>query len=158
VVQSGELWLKGETLTLFLGTYEHAIDPKGRLFIPAKLREAGAPSPSFVLTRGLEECLYLYERKKFDEVISKLASLPVKNHQDGRAFKRMLLAGAQEVAHDEMGRVLLPRTLIEYAGLKKDVSILGVGERIELWSSEKWRRYSKGAETTFHRMGRQLEI
>ena len=143
---------------MFLGTYEHAIDPKGRLFIPAKLREAGAPSPSFVLTRGLEECLYLYERKKFDEVISKLASLQVKNQQDGRAFKRMLLAGAQEVAHDEMGRILLSRPLIDYAGLKKDISILGVGERIELWSTEKWRRYSKGAETTFHRMGRQLEI
>ena len=143
---------------MFLGTYEHAIDSKGRLFIPAKLREAGAPSPSFVLTRGLEECLYLYERKKFDEVISKLASMPVKNQQDGRAFKRMLLAGAQEVAHDEMGRILLPRTLIDYAGFKKEVSILGVGERIELWAGDKWRRYSKSAEMTFHRMGRQLEV
>lgn len=143
---------------MFLGTYEHGIDAKGRLFIPAKLREAGAPSPSFIVTRGLEECLYLYERKKFDEVISKLSSLPVKNQQDGRAFKRMLLAGAQEVAHDEMGRILLPRALMDYAGLKGDVSILGVGERIEIWASDKWKRYSKSAETTFHRMGRQLEI
>jgi MraZ protein len=143
---------------VFLGTFEHGIDAKGRLFLPAKLREAGAPSPSFVVTRGLEECLYIYERKKFDEVIAKLATLPVKNQQDGRAFKRMLLAGAQEVAHDEMGRLLLPRPLIEYAGLKKDVSILGVGERIELWATEKWKSYSRKAETTFHRMGRELEI
>jgi len=143
---------------MFLGTYEHSIDPKGRLFLPAKLRENGGSEPSFILTRGLEECLYLFERRKFDDVITKLTSLPVKNQQDGRAFKRMLLAGAQEVSLDDMGRILIARPLIDYAGLKKDVAILGVGERIELWPLASWKSYSQKAESTFNRMGRQLEI
>ncbi len=144
---------------MFLGTYEHTIDPKGRLFIPAKLRDTNdGAAPSFILTRGLEDCLYLFDRTKFDDVISKLSSLPVKNHQDGRAFKRMLLAGAQEATLDDMGRLLIARPLIDYAALKKDVAILGVGERIELWSLPVWQKYSTKAEATFNRMGRQLEI
>lgn len=144
---------------MFLGTFEHAIDPKGRLFIPARLRGNGGPAaPSFIVTRGLEECLYIFDRSRFDEVISKLSTLPVKNQQDGRAFKRMLLAGAQEAALDDMGRILIARPLIDYAGLRKDVAILGVGERIELWSSAAWKNYSRKAEATFNRLGRQLEI
>lgn len=145
---------------MFLGTYEHTIDPKGRLFIPAKLRDgAGSKSGTFILTKGLELCLYLYSAEDFHgAVISKLQSLPVKNQQDGRAFKRMLLAGAQEVDLDDMGRILIPRTLSEFAGLKKEVSILGVGERVELWAAGKWKRYSNRASSTFQRMGKQLEI
>jgi MraZ protein len=82
----------------------------------------------------------------------------VKNQQDGRAFKRLLLAGAQEVAVDDMGRVLIPKPLLEYAELKKDTVILGVGERIELWSASRWKAYSRKADSTFQRMGKQLEI
>lgn len=145
---------------MFLGTYEHAIDPKGRLFIPAKLREGAAgKSGRFILTKGLEQCLYLYSADDFQNfVISKLQTLPVKNQQDGRAFKRLLLAGAQDVELDVMGRILVPRTLSEFAGLKKDVSILGVGERVELWATHRWKQYSGKASSTFQRMGKQLEI
>lgn len=142
---------------MFLGTYEHAIDDKGRLFIPAKLRGANG-DVGYVLTRGLEACLYLYEPSRFQDVVSRLGSLPVKNQQDGRAFKRLLLAGAQEVAVDEMGRVLVPKGLLEHAGVKKQVAILGVGERIELWSAETWAGYSRRAAGTFQRLGKQLEI
>src|SRR5688572_26923930 len=115
---------------MFLGTYEYTVDEKGRLFLPAKLR--GDNVKTFVLTKGLESCLYLYESDLFHRVlVSKLGSMPVKNQRDGRAFKRLLLAGAQEVELDDMGRILIPRPLLDYAQLKKDISILGVGERIE---------------------------
>lgn len=144
---------------MFLGTYEYTIDPKGRLFIPAKLRDgSGSLKTGFILTRGLEQCLYLYEAAHFHEVISKLNDINVKNQQDARAFKRMLLAGAHEVSVDEMGRVLIPKSLTDFAALKKDVTVLGVGERIELWATEKWSTYSKKAATTFQKLSKELEI
>lgn len=145
---------------MFLGTYEYSIDPKGRLFLPVKLREgADSKGGKFIVTRGLEQCLYIYDAATFhDVVLKRLENLPVKNQQDGRAFKRLLLAGAQDVELDDQGRILVPKTLIEYANLKKDVSILGVGERIELWSAAKWAAYSKTASGTFQKMGRHLEI
>ncbi len=145
---------------MFLGTYEHTIDPKGRLFIPAKLRDAnGTSQKKFILTQGLESCLYLFEPSAFQNILtSKLNSMPVKNQQDARAFKRLLLAGAQDVELDDMGRILIARPLIEFANLKKMVSILGVGERIELWSQEKWTQYNKKAGATFQKLGKHLEI
>ncbi|MFN0117755.1 MAG: division/cell wall cluster transcriptional repressor MraZ [Elusimicrobiota bacterium] len=145
---------------MFLGTFQYTIDPKGRLFIPAKLREgASSASATYVVTRGMENCLYVYDSKTFHEVLLKrLENLPVKNQQDARAFKRMLLAGAQEVSLDEMGRILIPKALIDHASLKKDVSILGVGERIELWSENLWNKYSLKASSTFGKLSKHLEI
>jgi MraZ protein len=143
---------------MFLGTYTHIIDAKGRLFIPARLRGDSESKGRFILTKGLENCLYLYEANTFQNVLVKLGTLPVKNQQDGRAFKRLLLAGAQEVELDDMGRVLIARPLIEYAELKKEVAILGVGERIELWSEKKWTSYSEKSSGTFQKLGKELEI
>lgn len=145
---------------MFLGTYHHTIDPKGRLFIPAKFRdENGNKLGSFILTHGLENCLYLFTPTNFHQILgSKLTSLPLKNKQDARAFKRLLLAGAQEVGLDDLGRILVPKTMIQSSGIKKDVSVLGVGERIELWSRPRWETYQKRASVTFQRLGRQLEI
>lgn len=144
---------------MFLGTYEYTIDPKGRLFLPAKLRGGEKKCSQYVVTKGLEGCLYVFEPEGFQQILtSKLVSLPLKNQQDGRAFKRLLLAGAQEVELDELGRILIAKSLVEYATLKKDVSILGVGERIELWSSEKWNQYNKKVATTFQKIGKVLEI
>lgn len=145
---------------MFLGTYEYTIDAKGRLFMPAKLREAvQSQEGNFIVTRGLELCLYIFDALMFNDVLLKrLGNLPVKNQQDGRAFKRMLLSGAQDVKLDEMGRLVLPRTLIEYADLKKEVAILGVGERIELWNCTRWNGYSKKASGTFQKLGKHLEI
>ncbi len=145
---------------MFLGTYEYTIDAKGRLFLPAKLREGElTKGGNFVVTRGLENCLYIYDTETFHgPVLKRLENLQVKNQQDGRAFKRLLLAGAQEVSLDEMGRVIVPKTLIDYADLKKDVVLLGVGERIELWSAARWTAYSKKAASTFQKMGKHLEI
>lgn len=145
---------------MFLGTYEYTIDQKGRLFLPAKLREGElTKGGNFVVTRGLEMCLYIYDTETFHgPLLKRLENLPVKNQQDGRAFKRLLLAGAQEVALDEMGRLVVPKTLTDYAGLKKDVYILGVGERIEVWDAARWNAYSRKAAGTFQKMGKHLEI
>jgi len=145
---------------MFLGTYEYTLDPKGRLFIPAKLREENQPKEGqFILTKGLEGCLYLYNPTVFRGVVlARLENLPVRNKQDVRAFKRLLLSGAQEVGLDELGRILIAKPLIQYASLKKDVSILGVGKRIELWAAAKWATYNKKAATTFQRLSRELEI
>jgi len=145
---------------VFLGTYDYTMDAKGRLFFPAKLRE-GATSKDgpFIVTRGLESCLYIYEAKTFNDVVLKrLESLPVKNQQDARAFKRLLLAGAQDVVLDDMGRLMVPKALIDHAGLEKDVMLLGIGERIELWDAKRWAAYSKKAGSTFEKLGKYLEI
>ena len=145
---------------MFLGTYQHSVDPKGRLFIPVKLRDQKEIKDSkFILTQGLEACLYLYDANVFhNNLSSKLQNLPVKNQQDARAFKRLLLAGAHDVELDDLGRVLLPKSMMDFASIDKEVSILGVGERIELWSTPKWTLYNKKAATTFQKLGRHLEI
>jgi len=145
---------------VFLGTYDYTLDAKGRLFFPAKLRDGAASKDGpFIVTRGLESCLYIYESKTFNDVVLKrLESLPVKNQQDARAFKRLLLAGAVDVVLDDMGRLMLPKALIEHAGLEKDVMLLGIGERIELWGAKRWSAYSKKADSTFEKLGKHLEI
>jgi MraZ protein len=145
---------------MFLGTFEHSIDAKGRLFIPAKFRDAdGNKEGKFILTQGMDQCLYLFSPQFFQEnFASRLTSLPVKNQQDARAFKRLLLAGAQEVGLDDLGRILIPKPLLDYAGFKKMVSILGVGERVELWASVKWEKYQTQSARTFQRLGRHLEV
>jgi MraZ protein len=145
---------------MFLGTYQHTVDPKGRLFIPAKLREQKESSDGrFVLTQGLEACLYLYDAQTFHKNLSgKISNIPVKNQQDARAFKRLLLAGAQDVELDDLGRLLISKPMMDFSGMKRDVSILGVGERIELWSTARWNTYNKKAASTFQRLGKHLEI
>lgn len=145
---------------MFLGTYQHTVDPKGRLFIPAKLREQKESNDGkFVLTQGLEACLYLYDAQKFHQnLLGKMANIPVKNQRDARAFKRLLLAGAQDVELDDLGRILIAKPMMDFAGMKRDVSILGVGERIELWSTVRWNAYNKKAASTFQRLGKHLEI
>ena len=142
---------------MFLGTFEHAIDSKGRLFLPAKFR--GESAITYIVTRGLESCLYLYDAKDFQtSVLGKLQTLPAKSQEEARAFRRVLLAGAQEVTPDDAGRILIPRPLVEHAGLSKDVAILGVGERVELWSAARWASYSRSAAAKFQNVGRRLEI
>lgn len=145
---------------MFLGTYEHTIDDKGRLFLPAKFRDAAkAGAGTFVITRGMEQCLFLYAKETFDSlIVSRLSDLPVKDQQQARAFKRLLLAGAQEVSLDEMGRILVPKNLADSAAFKKNISVLGVGQRVELWATEKWTAYSRKAAQAFQQVGKQLDL
>ena len=120
---------------MFMGEYNHTIDAKGRLIIPAKFREP--LGEEFVLTRGLDGCLYIYPMDEWEAFEEKLRALPLTN-KDARAFSRFFVAGATTCELDKQGRILVPQTLREFAGLIKDVVLTGNLTRIEVWSKEKW--------------------
>lgn len=120
---------------MFMGEYNHTIDAKGRLIVPSKLRES--LGDEFVVTKGLDGCLFVYPKEEWSAFEEKLGALPLTN-SNARKFSRFFLAGAAEVEVDKQGRVLLPGVLREFAGLKKDVVLVGVSRRVEIWSKEKW--------------------
>ena len=120
---------------MFMGRYNHTIDPKGRLSIPSKYREI--LGDEFVVSKGMDGCLFVYANEDWNAFEQKLTSLPLIN-KEARQFARFFLAGAAQVELDKQGRILLPANLREFAGLDKDVVLVGVGSRIEIWSKEKW--------------------
>ncbi|SEF77599.1 MraZ protein [Caloramator fervidus] len=125
---------------MFIGEYQHAIDSKNRVIIPAKFREK--LGSKFVMTKGLDGCLYVYPMEEWRKLEEKLKGLPLTN-KDARAFVRFIFSGAAEVEMDKQGRVLLPQNLIEYAGITKEIVTIGVLSRIEIWSKEKWNEYNE---------------
>ena len=120
---------------MFMGEYNHTIDAKGRLIIPSKFREV--LGDEFVVTKGLDGCLFVYDNGEWELFEQKLKSLPITN-KDARQFVRFFLAGAATVEVDKQGRILVPSVLREFAGLEKDVVMVGVGSRVEIWSKEAW--------------------
>jgi MraZ protein len=124
---------------MFIGEYQHAIDSKNRMIIPSKFREA--IGVSFVLTKGLDGCLYAYTKDEWKILEEKLKKLPLTN-KDARAFVRFFFSGANEIDVDKQGRALIPQNLLEYAEVKKDIVSIGVSTRIEIWSKEKWDEYN----------------
>lgn len=120
---------------MFMGEYNHTIDPKGRLIIPSKFREE--LGDEFVVTKGLDGCLFVYPNKEWSTFEEKLRSLPLTN-KNARQFSRFFLAGAASCELDKQGRILLPSVLREFAALEKDVVLVGVLSRIEIWSKAKW--------------------
>lgn len=120
---------------MFMGEYNHTIDAKGRLIIPARFREL--LGTEFVLTRGLDGCLFIYPMDEWKVFEQKLRALPLTN-KNARTFSRFFVAGAAMCELDRQGRVLVPQTLREFAGLEKDVVLTGNLNRIEVWSKEKW--------------------
>ncbi|MDE7353847.1 MAG: division/cell wall cluster transcriptional repressor MraZ [Acetatifactor sp.] len=120
---------------MFMGRYNHTIDPKGRLSIPSKYREI--LGDEFVVSKGMDGCLFVYANDAWKAFEEKLASLPLIN-REARQFARFFLSGAQYVTVDKQGRILMPQDLREFAGLEKDVVLAGAGGRIEIWSLEKW--------------------
>lgn len=123
-----------------MSEYSHTIDPKGRLIIPSKFREV--LGDEFVVTKGLDGCLFVYDNNEWAAFEEKLKSLPLTN-KDSRKFVRFFLAGAANVELDKQGRILVPSVLREFAGLDKDVILAGVGNHIEIWSKEKWEDASQ---------------
>jgi MraZ protein len=124
---------------MFIGEYQHAIDTKNRMIIPSKFRdELGS---SFILTKGLDGCLYAFTISEWKVLEEKLKSLPLTS-KDARAFVRFFFSGANEIDIDKQGRALIPQTLLEYAQIKKDIVSIGVSTRIEVWSKEKWEEYN----------------
>ena len=120
---------------MFMGEYNHTIDAKGRLIIPAKFRET--IGEEFILTRGLDGCLSIYPMDEWKSFEEKLKALPLTD-KNARAFLRFFVAGATSCELDRQGRILVPSTLREFAGLEKEVVLTGSLTRIEIWSKEKW--------------------
>jgi MraZ protein len=138
---------------MFMGEYQHSIDDKGRLIIPAKFRDA--LGQTFVVTRGLDNCLFVYPQQEWSVMEQKLKALPLMK-SDARAFTRFFLAGATECELDKQGRVNIPANLREHAGLDKDCVIIGVSSRVEIWSKENWESYSKLSEQSFNEIAEKL--
>lgn len=125
---------------MFKGEYNHTIDAKGRLIIPSKFREV--LGENFVVTKGLDGCLFVYGNTEWSAFEKALKTLPLAN-KDSRKFNRFFLAGAIDVEVDKQGRILIPSVLREFAALESQVVLLGVGERIEIWSKDRWEDASE---------------
>lgn len=131
---------------MFMGEYHHNIDNKGRIIIPAKFREL--LGQDFVITRGLDQCLFGYSLEEWTLIEDKLKNLPL-TKKDARAFTRFFFSGATECELDKQGRINIPTTLVQYARLDKECVILGVSNRIEIWSKTQWEDYYSESADTF---------
>ncbi len=136
-----------------MGEFLHTIDGKGRLIIPAKFRET--LGDRFITTKGLDNCLFLYPQNEWQNFEEKLKKLPV-SQPNARAFVRFFFSGATECEFDKQGRILLPANLREYADLEKDVVVVGVMNRIEVWNADKWNEYSSQAENDYEKAAESL--
>ena len=128
---------------MLIGQYEHTIDIKKRLALPAKFR--GELGEKVVITKGVENCLVVYTEKEFVIMSEKLSNLTI-SQPEARSFTRTMLAGAMEVTLDKLGRILVPDYLKKYAGLNKNVIICGLSNRLEVWDAENWNAWTKEAE------------
>ena len=124
---------------MLIGEYEHSLDAKGRLIMPAKLRTD--MGEKFIITKGLDGCLFVFSQIEWSNFESKLKELPLTN-KNARDFVRFFLSGATECEIDKLGRFLLVNTLREYAEITKEVIIIGVGTRLEIWNKDKWKKYN----------------
>ena len=124
---------------MLIGEYEHSLDVKGRLIMPAKIRED--MGEKFIVTKGLDGCLFGFSQKEWANFEEKLKTLPLTN-KNARDFVRFFLSGATECEIDKQGRFLIASNLREYANMEKDVVIIGVGTRLEIWNKEKWKSYN----------------
>lgn len=120
---------------MLIGEYHHSIDEKGRLIIPSKFREE--IGSSFIVTRGLDGCLFVYSLVEWERIVAKLKKLPF-TKKDARTFTRFFLSSATVCQFDKQGRINLVNSLIEYANLKKECAIIGVNDRLEIWSLDKF--------------------
>ncbi len=128
---------------MFIGQYNHTIDEKGRMNVPAKFRRE--VSEGVVVTRGLDRCLFVYPKSEWEEMARKLASLPI-SQKSSRAFARLMLAGAWESHIDSQGRIMLPEYLRTYAGITKHAVVAGLFNRVEIWDEDAWQEYQAATE------------
>ncbi len=128
---------------MFIGEYNHNVDDKGRMAIPVKFRRE--LNKGAVVTRGLDNCLFLYTKTEWEKLAEKLAALPI-SQSNTRAFSRLMLAGAMDVELDKQGRVILPEYLRTFAGIKKSLVIAGLYNRLEIWDTDVWNKYKNQTE------------
>jgi MraZ protein len=138
---------------MFIGEYSHTIDPKKRLALPSKFR--GELGSKVVVTRGLDNCLFVYPIKVWEEIATKLGTLPV-GEASTRSFIRVMLAGAADIELDSQGRILIPEYLKNDGGLAKDVTIVGLFNRLEIWDSNEWKAYKSKAEKNTGEIAEEL--
>lgn len=138
---------------MMIGEYSHNLDNKGRLAIPKKFR--ADLSKGAVVTKGLDNCLFLYTKKEWQNLAEKLANLPFAQ-ANTRAFARLMLAGAMDVDIDKQGRIMLPEYLREFAGVKKEVIVAGLYSRLEIWDAVKWSEYKKRTEAESNQIAEQM--
>lgn len=139
---------------MLLGEYKHSIDEKGRLIIPAKLREE--LGESFFICNGLEGCLFVYSKEEWTKFVTELESLPRMN-KDARIFKRYFFGSASEGTFDRQGRVVVPPSLREKANLEKDVVLVGVQDRIEIWNRDLWEGSKDISEEDLDAIAERME-
>jgi len=138
---------------MFMGEYTHTLDSKGRLFIPAKFREL--LGDTLVVTRGLDNCVFIYPMDEWKALEQKLKALPL-TKADARAFVRFFFSGAAECQLDKQGRIMIPSNLRSYAQLDKDVVVIGVSNRVELWSQERWEEYMSESAASFNEIAEKI--
>ncbi|MGE5473338.1 MAG: division/cell wall cluster transcriptional repressor MraZ [Ignavibacteriales bacterium] len=124
---------------MFIGEYQHTIDPKSRIIMPSKFREG--LGEKFIVTKGLDNCLFVYSLEEWTNFENKLRTLPIAD-KAAREFIRFFFSGAAECEVDKQGRILIPSNLREFAKLDKEIVITGVSTRIEIWSKENWETYN----------------
>jgi len=137
---------------VLIGQYHHSLDGKNRLFIPARLRQNVR---RFVITSGLEGCLFIYTPENWKKITERLRALPL-TKADARKFSRTFLSGASECHLDDQGRILIPKSLCNYANIIKEVIVVGVLDRIEIWSKNNWERYQEEAQKKFVEVAEKL--
>jgi len=142
---------------MFYGEFEHSLDRKGRLIIPSKFREAlkEAFCEKLYITRGLDKCLFVFTDEEWKTQESKFKSMPF-TKSEYRKFNRIFFSGAQESVPDKQGRILLPVFLKEFAAIKRDVMLIGVSNRIEIWSKDLWKEYYAGSKESFEQIAENL--
>ena len=144
---------------MLYGEYEHTIDRKGRLIVPAKFRQAFKEHEvkTLFLTRGLDGCLFLFPEEEWRSVEARFKQIPF-TKAEGRKFNRMFFSGASEITIDGLGRLLVPRTLKEFAQITEDVVIVGVSTRIEIWSKEKWHAFYEASRQGFEEVAERVML
>ncbi|WP_054694538.1 division/cell wall cluster transcriptional repressor MraZ [Syntrophomonas palmitatica] len=138
---------------MFLGEYQHSLDAKGRIIIPARFREQ--LGECFIATRGLDNCIFVYPPEEWHNIEEKMRSLPF-TRADVRSFMRIFLSGASELELDKQGRTVLPANLRDYAHINKDIIIIGVGTRVEIWSAENWETYTMNSSSSYEQIAESL--
>lgn len=142
---------------MFYGEYEHTIDRKGRIIIPSKFRQALKEHmvEKLYVTRGLDRCLFLFTEEEWRMQESKFKSISF-TKQEARQFNRLYFSGACDVTCDKQGRILIPKNLKEFAEIKRDIVIVGVSNRIEFWSKERWQEFSKTSQEAFEQVAEKI--
>ena len=142
---------------MFYGEHEHKLDKKGRIIIPSSFREVSKEHyiDRFFVTRGLDTCLFMFPEEEWKQQEAKFKSLSF-TKRESRKFNRIFFSGAVEVRVDKQGRILLPAYLKQYADIKKEIMVIGVSNRIEIWSKDKWQEFYKGSKDSFEDIAEKL--